>query len=182
MNQNFDAFLWIKPIKSSSNEIKFNSTEILWSFPEDITSLLKVFQNIPSFCFPDIEVAKLEKPQQTKSEYFIFTLTNDNGIRIFGICLRTLDGGIEQKYGINRRPKHCLCIITRNPYFAMFKTVLQQVSSFISFFTHFILHSFHYLSIYLLYSLLLHDFIRFIHFIYLIKHVVIQHIVVNVIF
>ena len=42
--------------------------------------------------------------------------------------MRTLDGGIGQKYGVNRRPKHCLCIITRNPYFAMFKSVLQQVN------------------------------------------------------
>ena len=127
MSQNYDAFLWIRPTKTNPTSEKYDGTEILWNYPDNISPILNVFQNITSFCFPDIEVVKLEKAQQTKSEHFTFTLTNDSGIRIFGICMRSLDGGIGQKYGANRRPKNCLCIITRNPYFAMFKSVLQQV-------------------------------------------------------
>jgi hypothetical protein len=128
MNENYDAFLWIVPTKSNPNGEIFDGTKILWHYPPDISNTLKTYQNIPSFCFPDLEIMKLEKPRSVKNEHFIFTLTTDSGVRIFGICLRTLDGGIGQRYGSNRRPRHCLCFITQNPFFTMFKYALQEVS------------------------------------------------------
>jgi hypothetical protein len=128
MSQNYDAFLWIAPTKSNPDGEIYDGTKILWHYPPNISTTLSSFQNIPAFCFPDLEIMKLEKPRYFTNEYFIFTLTNDNGIRIFGICLRTLDGGIGQQYGANRRPRNCLCFITKNPYFAMFKFALNEVS------------------------------------------------------
>lgn len=127
MSQNYDAFLWIIPTKSNPNTEIYDGTKILWNYPFDISHTMNSFQNIPSFCFPDLEIMKLEKPRYLTNEYFIFTLTNDNGVRIYGICLRTLDGGVRQQYGANRRPRNCLCFITKNPYFAMFKFALNEV-------------------------------------------------------
>lgn len=46
---------------------------------------------------------------------------------MYGICFRSLFRGKNERYDVGRRLKHCLCIITRLPYFSYFRVILMQV-------------------------------------------------------
>jgi DENN (AEX-3) domain/uDENN domain len=75
----------------------------------------------------DLETNKLQKPELSHGEHFTFTLTDKDGKRVYGVCYRQLFRGEGRRYDINRRVKHCLCIISRQPYIALFKSALLQV-------------------------------------------------------
>ena len=64
-----------------------------------------------------------------KNENFIFTLTDKDGKRSYGICLRSLFRGEGKRYDVKRRSKHCLCFVTKYPYFQIFKILLLQIHS-----------------------------------------------------
>jgi hypothetical protein len=70
---------------------------------------------------------RLERAEQARSEHFTFTLTDADGKRVYGICYRALFAGESNRYDVSRRPRHCLCFITRHPYFSFFKTMLLQI-------------------------------------------------------
>mmetsp|Transcript_9962 Transcript_9962/g.15026 ORF Transcript_9962/g.15026 Transcript_9962/m.15026 type:complete len:1130 (+) Transcript_9962:50-3439(+) len=125
----YDAFFWVKPIKSSDESKVYDKAEVVWHYPEDVSRVVAAFRDIPNFCFPDLETLKLEKAQEARIEHFTFTLTDEDGGRVYGVCMRHLDGGVGQRYDVKRRPRHCLCIITKNPFFAMFRSCLLQVHS-----------------------------------------------------
>ena len=72
---------------------------------------------------------KLEKSHECKNENFIFTLTDSQGQRVYGVCLRALFRGPGRRYDVGRRLRHCLCFITRLPFFSMFRVILHQLHS-----------------------------------------------------
>lgn len=122
----FDGFFWIEPRQTNKGEI-FDGTASLWHHPLDVSSLTKEFRDIPQFCFPDLETIRIERSECYKNEHFTFTLTDANGGRVYGVCLRVFAQGEGKHYDVKRRPKNCLCIITRFPYVALFRVVLLQV-------------------------------------------------------
>lgn len=144
INRNFEAFFCVEPAKlNESDEVitfsrsicchnssqSFKTSRVTWTYPQDVSSITSELRDIPQFCFPDLETIKLESGERSKTEHFTFTLTDKDGSRIYGICLRNLSSGEGQQYNIRRRPKYCLCIITRYPFFAMFRLVLIQVQA-----------------------------------------------------
>ena len=48
---------------------------------------------------------------------------------MYGICMRFLGPGKGGRYDSDRRPRHCLCVVTKNPFFTMFRSLLLQVHS-----------------------------------------------------
>lgn len=107
----------------------YSRAEVVWHFPSDVSAIIQAFREIPNFCFPDIETVKLEKAIEARAEHFTFTLTDEDGERVYGICMRFLDKGKNGRYDYSRRPRHCLCVITKNPFFVMFRALLLQVHS-----------------------------------------------------
>ena len=77
----------------------------------------------------DLNGMKLEKPGEVLSDQYIFTLTDKEGSRYYGICYRNFFRGISRRYDISRRNKHCICIISRFPYFAFFRVLLMDIFS-----------------------------------------------------
>lgn len=77
----------------------------------------------------DLEKMKLESCHESKIEHFIFTLTDSKGNRMYGICLRGLFKGINKRFDISRRRRQCLCIISKRPFFSMFRVMLLQLHS-----------------------------------------------------
>lgn len=78
--------------------------------------------------FPiDLQRVALEKAQKTRSEHYTFTMTDSAGQRVYGICMRILFRGVTRRFDVKRRVRHCLCVITRYPFFKFFKTVLMEL-------------------------------------------------------
>ena len=131
MSKLFEAFFWIEPTRPDPSTVGglsiFNDTKVLWYYPDDVTSITSNLRDIPDLCFPDLEKTKIENGNKTRNELFTFTKTEENGSRFYGICLRTLFRGQCRQYDAKRRPKHCLCFITRQPYFTLFGNILQEI-------------------------------------------------------
>ena len=79
------------------------------------------------FCSLDLQRVALEKAQNTRSEHYTFTLTDSSGKRVYGICMRTLFRGVSRRYDVKRRVRHCLCVITKYPFFKFFKNILMEL-------------------------------------------------------
>mmetsp|Transcript_13274 Transcript_13274/g.12022 ORF Transcript_13274/g.12022 Transcript_13274/m.12022 type:complete len:853 (+) Transcript_13274:7-2565(+) len=124
----FEAFFWIQPHRANPTSA-YQSTKVLWHYPDDVGEVIKQFRDIPQFCFPDMEKVQLERADSCKSENFTFTLTDANKNLFYGVCLRQLFRGEKRRYDVSRRPRHCLCIITRQPYFSLFRLMLLQIHS-----------------------------------------------------
>jgi hypothetical protein len=77
----------------------------------------------------ELNLLKLEKPGDALSDQYIFTLTDKEGNRYYGVCYRNFFRGISRRYDISRRTKHCICLISRYPYFAFFKVLLTDIFS-----------------------------------------------------
>ena len=77
--------------------------------------------------YTDLQRVNLEKPQSSRTEHYTFTLTNSSGVRYYGICMRGLFRGVSRRFDVKRRTRHCLCFITRYPFFRMFKNVLLEL-------------------------------------------------------
>lgn len=75
----------------------------------------------------DLQRVALEKAQTSRSEHYTFTLTDSSGKRVYGICMRSLFRGVTRRYDVKRRVRHCLCVITRYPFFKFFKSILLQL-------------------------------------------------------
>lgn len=131
MSKLFEAFFWIEPTRPDPSTVGglsiFNDTKVLWYYPDDVSSITNNLRDIPDLCFPDLEKTRIENGAKTRNELFTFTKTEENGNRFYGICLRTLFRGQCRQYDAKRRPKHCLCFITRQPYFTLFGNILQQI-------------------------------------------------------
>eukprot|EP01036_Dinobryon_divergens_P042594 gene42594-56616_t len=54
----FDAFFYIQPKLSFENTFNPCSS---WTYPEDVSNITNEFRDIPNFCFPDIDVLKIER-------------------------------------------------------------------------------------------------------------------------
>jgi len=88
------------------------------------------FHNIiHTLLFLDVEKVSIERAENAKLQQFVFALTNKDGNRSYGICLRGLFRGEGRRFDVKRRQRHCLCIITKFPYFSMFQTLLLQIYS-----------------------------------------------------
>ncbi len=74
-------------------------------------------------------MVKIERAERGKIDHFSFTLTDKDGNRVFGICLRGVGAGDGRNYSVRRRERKCYCIISRNPYFSLFRDVLTQAYS-----------------------------------------------------
>jgi DENN (AEX-3) domain len=57
----------------------------------------------------------------------MFTLIDKDGKRMYGMCLRSLCQGESRRYDVKRRPRHCLCIISRHPFISLFRTLLWEI-------------------------------------------------------
>ena len=68
---------------------------------------------------------------EARAEHFTFTLTDEDGERVYGICMRILDAGKGGRYDYSRRARHCLCVVTKNPFFVMFRSMLLQIHSMV---------------------------------------------------
>ena len=81
---------------------EYSHAEVVWHYPDDVSATTKAFKDIPSFCFPDLETLRLEKPldEACKLEQFTFMLTDQDGGRVYGVCLRFLPPGNGQRFGI----------------------------------------------------------------------------------
>jgi len=126
----FDGFFWIAPSGAVTGaEGGFAKTETHWTYPNDVTAITKAFTNLTQFCFPDLEKARMETPgtAHCRNEFFTFTLTEGDGNRVYGVCMRALFRGESHRFDVKRRPRHCLCIITRHPFFSLLRTILQHV-------------------------------------------------------
>jgi hypothetical protein len=75
----------------------------------------------------DLERMQLERVESSQSENFTFTLTDNDGSHVYGICLRGLFKGEGERHDVSRRSRQCLCIISKYPYFSFFRTILSQV-------------------------------------------------------
>jgi len=75
----------------------------------------------------DLETIRVERPDYTKNDSFTFSLTDSSGSRVYGICLRVFPHGEGRRYEVRRRPKSCLCFITRLPFFSLFHLVLSEI-------------------------------------------------------
>lgn len=73
-----------------------------------------------------MEIIKLERAERAKIDHYTFTMTDKDGGRMYGICLRGLDGGEGRRFDVRRRTRKCFCIISRNPFFLFFRAVLTQ--------------------------------------------------------
>ena len=79
------------------------------------------------FSVSDLARVALEKAQTTRTEHYTFTLTDSSGKRVYGICMRSLFRGVSRRFDVKRRVRHCLCVITRYPFFKFFKSVLMEL-------------------------------------------------------
>ena len=57
----------------------------------------------------------------------MFTLIDRDGKSMYGMCMRNLFQGEDKRYDVKRRPRHCLCFITRNPFISLFRTLLLEI-------------------------------------------------------
>ena len=86
----------------------------------------KYYLNVRVRVRSDLEVIKLERAERATVDHYSFTLTDKDGGRIYGICLRGLDRGGGRRHDVQRRVRKCYCIITRNPFFSFFRAILTQ--------------------------------------------------------
>jgi hypothetical protein len=93
---------------------------------------VKLFIACNSFYSPynilliDLEIIKLERAEKAKVDHFTFTLTDKDGGRMYGICLRGLGQGSGRHFDVQRRVRNCYCIVSRNPFFSFFRAILTQ--------------------------------------------------------
>lgn len=69
---------------------------------------------------------KIERAEKARTDNYSFTLTDKNGVRVYGICLRGLDAGAGLRFDVHRRVRRCFCIISRHPYFSLFRNILRE--------------------------------------------------------
>jgi len=124
----FEAFFWIEPGRPNVNSA-FNSARAIWHYPQNVSEISKEFKDIPQFCFPDLENVRIERAEKCFNEHFMFTLVDKDDQRMYGICMRGLYQGESKRHDVKRRPRHCLCFISRHPYISLFRTLLLQVHS-----------------------------------------------------
>lgn len=78
----------------------------------------------------DIGKIQLEKADDAKGEFMVFTLRDSEKKKVYGLCYRHIFRGKNRRFDCQRRPRHCLCIITRQPHFSLFRSILQDIYSF----------------------------------------------------
>jgi DENN (AEX-3) domain len=79
--------------------------------------------------YADLERVRLEKAEKCENEHFMFALIDKDGKRVYGMCMRALFQGESKRFDLRRRPRHCLCIISRHPFISLFRTLLLQIHS-----------------------------------------------------
>jgi hypothetical protein len=102
----------------------------LWHLPDDVSQISREFSDIPQFCFPDIDKIQLEKADDAEGEFMVFTLRDGENKKVFGICYRHIFRGKNRRFDCLRRPRHCLCIITRQTHFSLFRNILQDIYAY----------------------------------------------------
>ena len=75
----------------------------------------------------DLERIRLERAEKCENEHFMFTLLDKDGKRMHGMCMRSLFQGECGRHDVKRRPRHCLCIISRHPFISLFRTLLLEI-------------------------------------------------------
>lgn len=78
----------------------------------------------------DIGKIQLEKADDAKGEFMVFTLRDSEKKKVYGLCYRHIFRGKNRRFDCQRRPRHCLCIITRQPHFSLFRSILQDIYAF----------------------------------------------------
>ena len=129
LNFMFDVFLWLELKPRKKSEIFLEQVACLWQIPRDVSRFLDEFKDLEHFCFPDLESQCIHRSSLLQKEYYVFLLTDSEGNKRYGICLRSFCKGEGKRYDVRRRPKCCLCIVTRYPYFTLFQNLLLQVHS-----------------------------------------------------
>lgn len=122
----FEAFFWMEPVKADPNG-PYTSTRVLLHYPQDVSHIAKEFREIPQYCFPDLERMKLEKAENCRNELLTFTLIDNAGRPLYGVCLRNLFRGIGRRHDVRRRSKHALCFVARHPHHQLLRSLLLQL-------------------------------------------------------
>mmetsp|Transcript_5705 Transcript_5705/g.21561 ORF Transcript_5705/g.21561 Transcript_5705/m.21561 type:complete len:633 (-) Transcript_5705:66-1964(-) len=78
-----------------------------------------LLNSIPLFCFPDMDT--IRKTKKYKGKTYSFILTDLNGERRHGYCLRMLPQGKEARWPVT------YCIISKEGCFQLFSEILSQV-------------------------------------------------------
>ena len=68
------------------------------------------------FCFPEAA-----ESSSSASESFTFTLTQDEGTRVFGFCRRL----VQNAQPVSANPTVCLCVLSQRPWFSLFMHMLD---------------------------------------------------------
>jgi hypothetical protein len=124
-----EAFFWLEPFRQNTSN-PFQQAKVLWHLPDDVSQISRVFSDIPQYCIPDIGKIQLEKADDAKGEFMIFTLRDGENKKVYGICYRHIFRGKNRRFDCLRRPRHCLCIITRQAHFSLFRNILQDIYAY----------------------------------------------------
>ena len=81
--------------------------------------------SILQFCWPDVDTKKVRKKKKSRPKTFRFVLTEADGAKKFGYCLRSLPD--KAKTGKKKRFAECICIVSRLPCFALFDPLLHLI-------------------------------------------------------
>lgn len=90
---------------------------------------LEEFKDIPYFCFPDLDTVHLVHAEETINEFHSFILTNKEGGRYYGFCLRCFLHGVSGRYDAVRRVPVSLCFISKYSYISQFESLLRHFHS-----------------------------------------------------
>lgn len=83
---------------------------------KDKTSRARLARSRAQFCFPDFEDESSGARHDRLTESFTFTLTEEDGSRLFGFCRRLVQ---PQQLPI------CMCVLSRRPWFSLFMHMLD---------------------------------------------------------
>ena len=103
---------------------------ILWQYPEGPNPVVDEFKELNDYCYPDLHNINLENVKEGKSDHSTFTWTDNKGVIFYGFCYRNIFRGTARRFDVSRRPRLCLCIISRYPYYHFFKNLLMDIYSF----------------------------------------------------
>ena len=84
-------------------------------------------ESILLFCWPDVDTKKVRKKKKSRPKTFRFVLTEADGAKKFGYCLRSLPD--VAKAGKKKRFAECICIVSKLPCFALFDPLLHLIES-----------------------------------------------------
>ena len=90
----------------------------------DVT--IRLSRSICEFGFPENPHELFNLRQDlSRSAYYTFLLTNEDGTKLYGHCLRTFPLGPKKRHDVGRRHPECLCFLSRTHHRSFFEALLS---------------------------------------------------------